>query len=125
MEETRFDSNRRLCPDGACIGIIRPDGRCSQCGRAAQSGAPRADGDSTNGSPAGEAASLASVGDDNDGDRGGDNDVLDAFSGPGESGARSGFDPDRRLCPDGSCVGVIGADGRCGICGQTAPPSGT
>jgi len=26
------------------------------------------------------------------------------------------FDPRRRLCPDGSCVGVLGADGRCSVC---------
>src|SRR3990170_3139005 len=24
----------------------------------------------------------------------------------------------RRLCPDGSCIGVIGADGRCKVCGK-------
>ncbi len=29
----------------------------------------------------------------------------------------TGFDPKRRLCPDGSCVGVIGSDGKCTICG--------
>jgi hypothetical protein len=36
---------------------------------------------------------------------------------PEEAGP-SGFDPSRRLCDDGSCVGVIGSDGRCGVCGQ-------
>jgi len=25
---------------------------------------------------------------------------------------------DRRLCPDGACVGVIGDDGRCKVCGK-------
>ena len=29
------------------------------------------------------------------------------------------LDDDRELCPDGACVGVIGADGRCGVCGTT------
>ncbi len=28
-------SRRRLCPDGNCIGVIDPDGRCRECGRAA------------------------------------------------------------------------------------------
>jgi len=29
------------------------------------------------------------------------------------------FDPDRReLCSDGMCVGVIGKDGRCKVCGR-------
>ena len=35
MDTTKFDAKRRLCPDGACIGIIGPNGRCSECGRAA------------------------------------------------------------------------------------------
>ena len=25
----------------------------------------------------------------------------------------------RRLCPDGNCIGIIGADGRCVICGKS------
>jgi hypothetical protein len=30
------------------------------------------------------------------------------------------FDPGSRvLCPDGSCTGVLGADGRCSECGRT------
>ena len=30
------------------------------------------------------------------------------------------FNPKRRLCPDGSCVGVLGADGRCSVCQRSA-----
>ena len=30
----------------------------------------------------------------------------------------------RVLCPDGACVGVIGADGRCKVCGAAAPEQG-
>ena len=26
---------RQLCPDGACIGVIGPDGRCKVCGKEA------------------------------------------------------------------------------------------
>lgn len=26
---------RQLCPDGACIGVIGPDGRCKICGKEA------------------------------------------------------------------------------------------
>ncbi len=29
-------------------------------------------------------------------------------------------DDDRELCPDGSCIGLIGADGRCNVCGRAA-----
>ena len=30
--------NRRLCPDGACIGVIGPDGTCRVCGRVDDAG---------------------------------------------------------------------------------------
>ena len=29
-------SNRQLCSDGNCIGIIGPDGRCKECGKPAE-----------------------------------------------------------------------------------------
>ena len=27
----------------------------------------------------------------------------------------------REVCPDGGCVGVIGADGTCKVCGRVSP----
>jgi len=33
------------------------------------------------------------------------------------------FDANRPLCSDGSCVGVLADDGRCGICGKTGRSS--
>jgi hypothetical protein len=36
-EDAKSDEDvddRRLCPDGACIGLIGDDGRCKVCGRA-------------------------------------------------------------------------------------------
>lgn len=27
-----LDDDRQLCPDGACIGVIGPDGKCKTCG---------------------------------------------------------------------------------------------
>jgi len=39
---------------------------------------------------------------------------------PDSDGDGGSFDPGRRLCPDGSCVGVIGADGHCGVCGRAS-----
>ena len=35
-EETQSDdwANRQLCGDGNCIGVIGPDGRCTECGKA-------------------------------------------------------------------------------------------
>ena len=48
-------------------------------------------------------------------------DVAAVHELPEEPGAPpTSFDPNRRLCDDGSCVGVIGSDGRCGVCGQPA-----
>lgn len=37
--ETGFDERRTLCPDGACTGVLGPDGRCPVCGQNAASGA--------------------------------------------------------------------------------------
>jgi hypothetical protein len=39
-----------------------------------------------------------------------------------EAAPTSGDPPDmenRRLCPDGNCIGILGADGRCIICGKS------
>jgi hypothetical protein len=34
----------------------------------------------------------------------------------------AGFDPEaRRLCPDDNCIGVIGPDGKCKVCGAESP----
>lgn len=30
----------------------------------------------------------------------------------------------RQLCPDGACIGVIGDDGTCKVCGRAAPDAG-
>jgi hypothetical protein len=98
----KFDpGRRRLCPDGACIGLLDDAGTCKECGLTA-SGArlqvmpvdevP----DVVEDEPVSAPAPVEAAGD------------------PGESG----FDSKRKLCPDGSCVGVIGDDGRCKVCGQ-------
>jgi hypothetical protein len=103
----KFDpSRRRLCPDGACVGLLDESGRCKECGRTA-SGGP----------PAPEAPFLV------DGEDVGFDAVDPVEAEPlleeSESGSVSGgFDPKRKLCPDDTCVGVIGADGRCSVCGQ-------
>jgi hypothetical protein len=96
-----FDARRRLCPDGACVGVIGPDGKCSECGRSA-SGEPTADepiaimsDDEPDDEPAGERSPAA---------------VEDGGA----------FDPNRRLCSDDACIGVIGNDGRCKVCGKPA-----
>jgi len=102
-EELEFDpAQRHLCPDGACTGLVGADGRCTVCGldggqppeRSAASGAARER------PPAAEAPA--------------------AGAGAAPEGADGGFDVGRKLCEDGSCVGVIGPDGRCGVCGRVS-----
>jgi hypothetical protein len=99
--ETAFDPTRRLCPDGACVGVIGPDGRCTVCRRTAEAAATgaEAEAEAEDASPAGGAAQEGPQ------------------EGPHEG---SGFNAARRLCDDGTCVGVIGPEGVCTVCGQKA-----
>jgi hypothetical protein len=54
--------------------------------------------------------------DDNDGA----GDSLSAGAADSDGESRGTFRPDRRLCDDGSCVGVIGAGDVCSVCGRPA-----
>jgi hypothetical protein len=106
-DSTGFNSKRRLCPDGACVGVIGPNGKCTECGRVTDV-------------PAQEAGS------NKDNDLGDDIDDGTAFSPETDAAAPApfttagGFDPNRPLCPDGACVGVIGVDGKCTECGRVS-----
>ena len=92
-----FDSKRRLCPDGACVGVIGSDGKCSECGRTANV-EPSTD----------ESVPTESV-----------EDAM--VEGPPPTSSDDGaFDPNRRLCSEDACIGVIGDDGRCKVCGKPA-----
>ena len=107
-EEGGFDpTKRRLCPDGSCIGILGPDGKCGECGRV---GGP-ATGDAGGPEAAEPPAFEADVRDD-------DSSASAAVAAP--AAGNGGFDPARRLCDDGTCVGVIGADGKCAVCGRVS-----
>lgn len=102
-ETDRFDpSKRRLCPDGACVGLLDDSGRCKECGRTASGKI--------------EAAPAAAWPQDA-GELEQDPGTADAAA-FGDLEGDGGFDSKRKLCPDGACVGVIGPDGRCGVCGQ-------
>ncbi|MBU1398475.1 MAG: hypothetical protein KKE00_00140 [Proteobacteria bacterium] len=84
--------DRTLCPDGNCIGIIGPDGRCTECGIQFSSPEP---GQQTI------------------------TEIVDIPSSNNEPDAE--YDPgweNRTLCPDGNCIGIIGPDGRCTECGK-------
>jgi hypothetical protein len=105
-ETEKFDpSRRRLCPDGSCVGLLDESGRCKECGKTAS----------------GEVEAVAAPAFDDSEDVGFTPDPdqeSNQDQAQDELAADGGFDPKRKLCPDGACVGVIGADGRCGVCGQ-------
>jgi hypothetical protein len=113
MSEGKFDSHRRLCPDGACIGVIGEDGRCKVCGRGA-GGKEAAPGFV----PAGDGRDA--YGDEDEDEAEAEAGGTGAGAGTQKAAAPGAFDPNRRLCPDGSCLGVLGADGVCNVCGQKA-----
>lgn len=82
-----MDDDRELCVDGACIGVVGPDGRCKVCGTMAREGSPfRADVIVPR-----AATPVPEIEDDEEWDH-------------------------RRLCSDGACNGVLGPDGRCKVC---------
>ncbi len=91
--------NRRLCSDDSCIGVIGADGRCGVCGLLN----PNAPGN----------PELSTSG----------NAVKDEPREPPSEDQvpeprKLGWD-DRKLCSDESCIGTIGTDGRCRVCGLT------
>jgi hypothetical protein len=105
-----FDpSKRRLCPDGACVGVIGDDGRCRECGRAGD-GSAMASAAGVEDADALDAPGFSGAHHDDELAGAGDEHALTNGGGAGA------FRPDRPLCDDGSCVGVIGADGRCSVC---------
>jgi hypothetical protein len=111
-------NQRMLCPDGACVGVIGPDGTCKVCGRVAPNW-----GDERKRGLAEEPADEADDEDDEyeddeyEDDEYEDDDGEDAPEGSGEPS--EAWD-DRKLCPDGACVGLIGPDGTCNVCGRSA-----
>ncbi len=97
--ETDLDwENRRLCSDDSCIGVIGADGRCRVCGRL-HPNAPVNPDPST----------------------GGNTDKVEPRELPSDDSVPEHQDPeweDRKLCRDESCIGTIGTDGRCRVCGR-------
>jgi hypothetical protein len=103
--EVTFDpATRRLCPDDTCIGLVGPDGRCKVCGAV---------------SPEGPTAAV-----DGDAPRAADVEADPLGDAAEETGPRDGdeaFDPESRiLCPEDTCTGLVGPNGRCKVCGKSA-----
>ncbi|NVB78939.1 MAG: hypothetical protein HOV81_11125 [Kofleriaceae bacterium] len=97
---------RTLCPDGACVGVIGPDGTCKVCGRVAPNwGEERKRG------------LIEEPSDEEDEELEDDEESTDEEQAEGEESPEW---EDRKLCPDGSCVGVIGPNGTCNVCGRSA-----
>jgi hypothetical protein len=110
-DSEKFDpKRRRLCPDGACVGLLDDSGRCKVCGLTASGEAAPAEV-----APLYDESPEAAESPD-------ESTATDAVAAsddePAGEASSGGFDPRRRLCPDGACVGVLGADGRCKVCGQ-------
>jgi hypothetical protein len=93
-----LDDDRELCPDGSCIGIIGPDGRCKECGARATSRV----GEGGEARPAVRANGA------------------EPLSTEAEASAD---DEDRELCSNDICIGLIGPDGRCKVCGTARSSS--
>jgi hypothetical protein len=135
---------RQLCPDGACVGVIGPDGTCKVCGRAAPNwGDERKRGlldppeeDDEDAADDGAAMAGADEGDadedddkqdededEEDEDEEDDDDARDDEGDEDRGGRPVSAAPvaewgSRRLCADGGCIGVLGQDGRCKVCGR-------
>ena len=99
---------RELCPDGSCTGLIGPEGTCKVCGRAAPNW-----GDERK---RGTKEVVEDVDDDEDEDDEEEEEDEIAPTAPAEIGEWK----KRQLCSDGACVGVIGDDGKCKVCGKPA-----
>ena len=98
MTEIIFDENedwekRILCSDESCIGTIGSDGKCKECGKPYEGILPE----------------------------GAINEIVHELSPEKPDSPDDQADEDwekRVLCSDGSCIGVIGPDGKCKECGR-------
>jgi hypothetical protein len=97
--------HRSLCPDGGCIGLLGPDGRCKECGRV---------GDEVLTDPR-----LRGLRPDPEEESTEDEEESSDAEFAASKGGSGDF-ADRQLCPDGSCIGVIGNAGTCKECGTVA-----
>lgn len=113
--------HRRLCPDGACVGVLDDGGRCPLCGTVDPTAArsvPR--GDDRGAELAERQAPTRAVDDVGAAtpQRPATGVAADSLGSGSRRGEPGDDDWDRReLCPDGACVGVVVA-GRCSVCGK-------
>jgi hypothetical protein len=103
-------NQRELCPDGNCIGVIGPDGRCKECGKSGKGGPVPAAMEESEAAPEDPSSETET------------DETAPATEAPAAETTASDDDDwaNRRLCPDGNCIGVIGPDGKCKECGRPA-----
>jgi hypothetical protein len=100
---TTFDpSRRRLCPDGSCVGLLGSDGRCKVCGTLGSGG--------TGATPVASPPAVPTPQPESETDEQAGTEIA--------PDAESSFDLKRRLCPDEACIGVLGSDNKCSVCGR-------
>ena len=104
---------RILCSDGNCIGIIGSDGRCKECGLPYEGQRPLPP---KNSSPPDDENDALPVESDSD-----DEEKQAAEDQASDSEASGDHWAERTLCIDESCIGVVGPNGRCKVCGQPHP----
>jgi len=95
--------NRVLCSDGNCIGVIGSDGRCKECGKKYEGELPAMSPSENEDQAGAEDADSASA----------TTEITEAADAPVNDEWEN-----RVLCSDGSCIGVIGPDGKCKECGK-------
>jgi hypothetical protein len=99
--------NRTLCSDESCIGVIRPDGHCKECGKKFKGDLPKASIQAETAPPPVEPEIVETQ----------EKSVKSAE----QKNAKFQIDEyweKRTLCSDESCIGVIGPGGRCKECGK-------
>ncbi len=109
-EERTIDTdweNRRLCSDGNCIGVIGSDGCCKVCGKPFDGELPDTGiQPSDNDASIDVSLKIPTV-----------QDTEAPFADALEGEANLDWE-NRRLCSDGNCIGVIGPDDCCKVCGK-------
>jgi len=99
--------NRRLCSDGNCIGVIGSDGCCKVCGKAYDDELP------DTGMP--DSVTDQSIDVSRETSPASDNEEPSAHMPADDTDLEW---ENRRLCSDENCIGVIGPDGCCKVCGN-------
>ncbi len=96
IEKDEDWEKRILCSDESCIGTIGADGKCKECGKAYEGNLPEGHGKESFPEVKTEEQKPAP---------------------PTEVDSNDDWDK-RVLCSDESCIGTIGADGKCKECGK-------